>query len=237
MGQPTCILEQLIHRFGLLIADFHQDQAVGNEVQGGIFSEALIKLQTGWSCEEGTVGFKVGQLRSQRLLVADIGRVRDDDVKSSRLESRESVGEGEGNIGTEGFGIFLSDRKRLWRDIAGDDLEAWIFEFEGDGDAPGSGAQIEDFHVFLGEQRDSCKSGLDEDFSFLARDKDAGADTEGATLEFTSAEDVGEGFMGKTSHEDRFTRQVREWFFGVSKKPRSGDKQHVSGEELSFQPR
>jgi len=170
------------------------------------------------------------------LAAGDVGRVANHQIEEARRidEGSEEIGFEEGDaIGeAEAGGVVLGYGQSGGGDIGGEDLGGGEFLGEGDSNATGAGANVNEGEIFAGEfgraagaefaDGEAVESDFEEMFGLGAGDEDVGSDFEIEAPEFLVAGEMLCGFAGGAAADQGeivFGRRGVEESFGVGVEP------------------
>jgi len=134
-------------------ADFEDEPSTGTERGVGLRDEAGDDFEAGGSGEDGVTWFELADFELDLIFfgLADVGRIGDDEIESFRgravfLQKIEEVGFVEVNAGFElmAGGVGAGDFESGGGNVGGDDFCLREFFGQGERDAAGAGADVEE---------------------------------------------------------------------------------------------
>ena len=190
----ACGSEQRGDGLRLAVADFEQQKAAGDERGEGRRDEAAADFEAVVSGEEGDGRFVVADLDGEGGAVSqgNVGQVGGDEVEMLAGDGGEKIAFQEAKGNSVAFGVFLCDCQGGGGQVNGGYPRLRQVVGEGDGDAAGADAHIDDARRWkAGGKRENL---LDEVLGFGARDQHIRRDAKGQAVELGFADDVLDGF-------------------------------------------
>lgn len=166
---------------GLAVAEFSQEDSIGNEHRRGVPGEIPIGVQSVHTAVERKAGVMVTDLglKKGNLSGRDVGRIGHDNIESTPLLQRPAIPEGVGVMESdavfepEATGIFPGDFQCGQGQVHGMGVEIRAAAGEGEGKATRTRPEIEGPTGFIGQELQGAKC---QGFGLGTRNKDVGCD-------------------------------------------------------------
>ena len=166
---------------GLAVAEFGEEDSIGNEHRRGVPGEIPIGVQSVHTAVERQAGLVVTDLglKKGNLSGRDVGRIGHDNIESTPLLLRRAIPEGVGVMESdavfepEATGVFPGDFQCGQGQVHGMGVEIRAAAGEGEGKATRTGPEIDGSTGFIGQELQGAKG---QGFGLGTRNKDLGDD-------------------------------------------------------------
>ena len=140
--------KEMLHWCGDGGADFEDEPSAGTESGVSLGNEAGDDFEAGGSGEDGVARLEFADFELDLIFFgfADVRRIGDDEIESFREQAGEEIGfvEVDAILESMAGGVGAGDFEGGWGNVGGVDFCLREFFGEGEGDAAGAGADVEE---------------------------------------------------------------------------------------------